>query len=115
MSEKCAQCGHDIDGITVDCPNCGHRVREGRLAGRLAIADSAIEGWRSLAASLRDERDVLALNFGQKETGVLVVKDNEGEVIGVAWPKPGPGAGSDNVTRFPRRFLEQEAAGPTHD
>lgn len=75
--------------------------------------DGALEACnklQSIASKLLDERDVLALNFGQKETGVLVLLDNEDEVVGVAWTKPGNMSGSDNCTRLPKRFSVREDA-----
>jgi len=60
MGSICSQCGHDINDDTRDCPGCGHRVHEERLSSRLAIADEAIEGWRSSGDRIHDLQRELA-------------------------------------------------------
>jgi excinuclease UvrABC nuclease subunit len=72
-------------------------------------AAEEIQRLQAIVSNLRDERDVLALNFGSRESGVFVTLDSEGEVIGVAWAKPENASGSDNCTKLPRRFRDHEA------
>ncbi len=57
MNEKCTHCGHVINDDTIDCPGCGHRVHEERLASRLATAESALEGWRNQCDRLKADLD----------------------------------------------------------
>ena len=67
MPEKCPNCGAEWRGDCVDCPACGFRVKEHRLAFKVGILGKAIEGWRAEVKRLqaevtRLERRVAELN-----------------------------------------------------
>jgi hypothetical protein len=53
MERKCSKCGQPITDSTIDCPSCGHRVREERLERELSIAREALSGWKARAEKLR--------------------------------------------------------------
>lgn len=56
MPEKCPVCGCEINGATEIC-SCGFNVKAWRLETKLRRFESAIKGWRTVAAKAERERD----------------------------------------------------------
>lgn len=92
----CKKCGrhvwiHDRSPLVL----CGHCQQVADLTARVE--------------RLRLERDILALNFGQKESGVSIIFDGE-DVVGIGWVDGY--AASDHFVKLPSYY---EAATPTKE